>query len=100
MKVLEVLDSLMGITNNSYNPSLVLNAVFHSSTGQILIWWYPPLRSILEKIMTLSSDPAYHQDGRWETILDGDFIDCAAIYTHTSYAMPKVRELHTSSNFI
>ena len=51
MKVLGALDSPKCITNHSYSPSLVLNAVFHSSPSQILIWWYPLLRSILEKIM-------------------------------------------------
>ena len=53
MKVLGVLDSPKGITNYSYNPSLILNAVFHSFPDWILIWWYPLLRSILEKIVAL-----------------------------------------------
>jgi len=51
MKVLGALDSSKGIINHSYNPSFVFNAVFHSFPGRILIWWYPLLRSILEKIV-------------------------------------------------
>lgn len=39
-----------GITNHSKRLSFVLKSVFQSSPGQILIWWYPLLRSILEKI--------------------------------------------------
>ena len=32
-------ESPNGITSHSYNPSLVLKAVFHSSLGRIRTWW-------------------------------------------------------------
>jgi hypothetical protein len=38
------------MTNHSYKPYLVLNAVFHSSFFFIVIWWYPLFRLILEKM--------------------------------------------------
>ena len=38
------------MTNHSYNQSLVLKDVFHSSLNLIRIWWNPLLRSIFEKI--------------------------------------------------
>ena len=50
IKVLGALESPNGITSHSKRPSFVLKAVFHSSPGLILIWRYPLLKSILEKI--------------------------------------------------
>ena len=47
MNILGAFDNPNGITIYSYNPSLVLNVVFHSSLGRR---WYPFLKSILEKI--------------------------------------------------
>ncbi|CAO2836271.1 unnamed protein product [Amaranthus hypochondriacus] len=47
MKVLGAPVNPNDITNHSYNPYLVLKAVFHSSPSLIRIWWYPLLRSIL-----------------------------------------------------
>src|SRR3954468_23052338 len=38
MKVLGALVKPNGITNHSYKPNLVLNAVFHSSPNFIRIW--------------------------------------------------------------
>jgi len=48
IKVLGALVSPEGITRHSYEPYLILNAVFHSSPSLILIWWYLFLKSILE----------------------------------------------------
>jgi hypothetical protein len=50
INVLGAFVSQNGMTNHSYKPYLVLNAVFHSSPSFILIWWYPLFKSILEKI--------------------------------------------------
>ncbi|MFS7959420.1 hypothetical protein Hanom_Chr08g00690911 [Helianthus anomalus] len=49
--VLGAFESPNGMTIHSYNPSRVLKAVFHSSPGRILIWWYPLRKSTLEKIV-------------------------------------------------
>ena len=84
MKVLGALDSPNGITNHSYNPSLVLNAVFYSSTGRILIWWYPLLRSILEKTLTpdiRSSISSRRGMGKW--YLTVILLIVRTIHTHT-----------------
>ena len=51
MKVLGALVNPKGMTNHSYKPNLVLNAVFHSSPNFIRIWWYPLRESTLENIV-------------------------------------------------
>ena len=48
MNVLDALHNPKGITSHSQRPSRVLKAIFHSSPGQIRIWWYPLRRSSLE----------------------------------------------------
>jgi hypothetical protein len=49
------LDSPKGMTIDLYNPWCILNVVFHSFLGLILIWWYPLLRLILEKTLELDN---------------------------------------------
>jgi len=51
MNVLGTFDNPKGMTNHSYNSSLILKAVFHSSPSQIQIWWYTLRRSTFEKIV-------------------------------------------------
>jgi len=72
IKVLGVFERPKGMTSNSYKPSLVLNVVFHSSPKQIIIWWYPFFRLILEKILapTIISSKSSNQGMRkWYLIV-------------------------------
>jgi len=39
MKVLGAWDSLKGMTIHLYNPSRVMNVVFHSTPSLMGIWW-------------------------------------------------------------
>jgi hypothetical protein len=48
IKILGILVSPKGMTNNSYKPYLVLKTGFHSSPYFILIWGYSLLRLVLE----------------------------------------------------
>jgi hypothetical protein len=48
IKVVSALVNPKGMANHSYNPNLVLKAVFHSSPSFILIWWYQLCKSTLE----------------------------------------------------
>ena len=104
VKVLRALDSLKGITNHSNNLFLVLNAVFHSYPDQILIWWYPLLKFILEKIVapeiksSISSRPEMGNNTcEWSYWFRSYPQTCTMC--HSSLAQ-KVRELHTCSNFL
>jgi len=49
MNIPGAFDNPKGIINHSYNPSLILKAVFHSSLADTN-WWYPLWRSTFEKI--------------------------------------------------
>ena len=52
MNILDVFVNPNDMTNHSHNPSIILKDIFHSSPNKILIWWYPFLKSIFEKINT------------------------------------------------
>lgn len=67
-KVRGALEMSKDMANHSYKLSLVLNAVFHSFSGQILIWWYLLFKSILEKIWaaTIISNMSFNLGiGKW-----------------------------------
>jgi len=102
--VLEVLDNPKDITNHSYSPSLILNTVFHSSPGQILIGWYPLLRSILENITAPDIKSSISLRRRMKKmILDSDFVDCMVIYTNMPWVILFWRQKcgnYTGSNFL
>ena len=53
MKVFDTLVNPKGMTNHSYNPSLILETLFHSSPSLMQILWYPLFKYVFVKYSAL-----------------------------------------------
>lgn len=92
-----------GITLDSYNSSLVLNVVFHSSPKQILISWYMLQRSNFENTVDPTKWSNMSSNMGIRNQFDYELVNWSTIHT-SSKSHPfwelKARELYMGSNYI